>query len=196
MAYGGRPPDGFPVEPDVVLEEEADDEYGHHEQYSLAPPRERLPAESKDLASLRWVAKRIDHAEKRARSTQRRSFSGIAVLGTVSVGSVTAGVIVDNLVFWAAAGAIFFMASSGLVLWAAKDSGVLADFLKFTHEHGIQPWLKEKQEEERQKLEIETRQQNEANRMMQQREEEKRQQDEANTLTPGLEEIFGEIDTP
>jgi hypothetical protein len=44
----------------------------------------------------------------------------------VATGAVVAGVLVANPIFWGVAGSVFFLASAGLVAWAAKELGVLA----------------------------------------------------------------------
>jgi hypothetical protein len=62
----------------------------------------------------------------RAREREYQTYAALGVLAAVAGGSVAAGVFVASPIFWGVAGSVFFLASAGLVAWAAKQLGVLA----------------------------------------------------------------------
>jgi hypothetical protein len=67
---------------------------------------------------------------RQARERQYRSYALLGILAAVAGGSVAAGAYVDNPVFWGAAGSVFFMASAGLVAYAAQGLGIFSEALE------------------------------------------------------------------
>jgi hypothetical protein len=70
-----------------------------------------------------------------ARSRERKSYVFLVILVVVAVGAVAAGMIVDNTVFWATAGSVFFMACAGIVVYAAEGLGLTAQLLDMIQGH-------------------------------------------------------------
>ena len=52
------------------------------------------------------------------------------MLGFVAGAAVALGVLVASPIFWVAAGSVFFLASAGIIAWAAKQLGIVAELLE------------------------------------------------------------------
>lgn len=85
---------------------------------ALARPRTRGSAEAD-----------LEQIEDLARQRQYQTYALLGILSFVAGGSVAAGVLVANPVFWIAAGAVFFLSSAGIVAWAAKQLGIIAELI-------------------------------------------------------------------
>jgi hypothetical protein len=71
----------------------------------------------------------LDRAAHTARQRQYQTYALLGILSFVAGGAAAAGAIVANPVFWIAAGAVFFLASAGIIAWAAKQLGVIAELI-------------------------------------------------------------------
>lgn len=59
--------------------------------------------------------------------TASKVYAALGLLAGVAGAAVAAGAAVNNPIFWSVAAAVFFMAMTGLVAYAAKSLGVFAE---------------------------------------------------------------------
>jgi hypothetical protein len=76
------------------------------------------------------VEKQLDTVHKSARGREIHTFILLGILVAVAAASVYAGRLVDNTIFWAVSGTIFFMASVGLIAFAATGLGTFTQMVE------------------------------------------------------------------
>jgi hypothetical protein len=91
---------------------------------NVAPAGE---SEAARRPTIREIEEGLGEISRKSHSARSTTFAGLGVLVGIAGIAVAAGVIASNPVFWAAAGSVFVLASTGLVAWAAKQLGIVGD---------------------------------------------------------------------
>jgi hypothetical protein len=84
----------------------------------------------REAASPEVVEQQLVVVSEKARGRQVHSYVLLGILMVVAAASVYAGLLVDNTIFWAIAGTVFFMSCAGIIAFAATGLGAFAQMIE------------------------------------------------------------------